>query len=102
MICGGISRYNADPRDTSRIPPGPQNYFNIVFSGATIQGFLVHHFREDYPVAQRRLGAWVRAGLIRNHEDIVEGFEQAPRALIRLFTGANRGKQILRVVPGGQ
>jgi hypothetical protein len=39
----------------------------------------------------------VRDGRIRNHEDIVEGFEQAPRALMRLFEGGNRGKQILRV-----
>ena len=25
MICGGISRYNADPRDPGQLPPGPQN-----------------------------------------------------------------------------
>jgi hypothetical protein len=97
VICGGISRYNADPRDASQIPPGPQNYFNVVFTHATLQGFLVHHYAEHYPVAQQRLAAWVREGRISNHEDIIDGFEQAPRALMRLFDGANRGKQILRI-----
>jgi NADPH-dependent curcumin reductase CurA len=97
VICGGISRYNADPRDASQIPAGPQNYFNVVFTNATLQGFLVHHYAEHYAIAEQRLAAWVRDGRIRNHEDIVEGFEQAPRALMRLFEGSNRGKQILRI-----
>jgi NADPH-dependent curcumin reductase CurA len=97
VICGGISRYNADPRDASQIPAGPQNYFNVVFTNATLQGFLVHHYAEHYAIAEQRLAAWVRDGRIRNHEDIVDGFEQAPRALMRLFAGGNRGKQILRI-----
>ncbi len=97
VICGGISRYNADPRDPSKLPAGPQNYFNIVFTNATMQGFLVHHYAEYYAAAQQRMTAWIREGRLRNYEDIVEGFEQAPRALMRLFEGANRGKQVLRV-----
>jgi NADPH-dependent curcumin reductase CurA len=97
VICGGISRYNADPRDASQIPPGPQNYFNVVFTNATLQGFLVHHYADHYAVAQQRLAAWIRDGRICNHEDVIEGFEQAPRALMRLFEGANRGKQVLRI-----
>jgi NADPH-dependent curcumin reductase CurA len=97
VICGGISRYNADPRDATRIPPGPQNYFNVVFTNATLQGFLVHHYADHYAVAQQRLADWVREGRIRNHEDVIDGFEQAPRALMRLFEGANRGKQVLRI-----
>ncbi|MFO1427307.1 MAG: zinc-binding dehydrogenase [Steroidobacteraceae bacterium] len=38
VICGGIARYNADPRDPQSLPPGPQNYFNVVFTQATIRG----------------------------------------------------------------
>ncbi len=102
VICGGISRYNADPRDAAAIPPGPQNYFNIVFTNATIQGFLVHHYAEHYATAQQRLTAWLRNGQLRNHEDVLDGFERAPQALMRLFSGANRGKQVLRVAAAGQ
>jgi NADPH-dependent curcumin reductase CurA len=97
VICGGISRYNADPRDPGQIPPGPQNYFNVVFTNATLQGFLVHHYADHFATAQQRLMAWVREGRIRNHDDVIEGFENAPRALMRLFEGANRGKQVLRI-----
>jgi NADPH-dependent curcumin reductase CurA len=101
VICGGISRYNADPRDAAGIPPGPQNYFNVVFTNSTIQGFLVHHYAQHYATAQQRLTAWLRSGQLRNHEDVLDGFEQAPQALMRLFSGANRGKQVLRVAAVG-
>lgn len=97
VICGGIARYNADPRDASQIPAGPQNYFNVVFNNATLQGFLVHHFAEHYAVANRRLAQWVREGRIIDHVDVLDGFEHAPLALMRLFDGANRGKQLVRI-----
>lgn len=97
VICGGISRYNADPRSPDQLPAGPQNYFNVVFTGATITGFLVHHFAEHYATADRRLAEWVAAGHLRQLEDVLDGFENAPRALIRIFEGANLGKQLLRL-----
>jgi len=97
VICGAISRYNADPRNPEQLPPGPQNYFNVVFTRSTIQGFLVQHFAQDYKTADRRLAQWLADGRVRQIEDILEGFENAPRALIRLFEGANIGKQLLRV-----
>jgi len=97
VICGGISRYNADPRDPSQMPPGPRNYFNVVFTGATIQGFLMPHYEREYPIAEARLLDWVKAGAIKYKEDVQEGFENAPRALMRLFDGGNFGKQLLKL-----
>jgi NADPH-dependent curcumin reductase CurA len=35
-------------------------------------------------------------------EDVLEGIEQVPRALIRLFEGHNAGKQIVRVDPAAR
>jgi hypothetical protein len=32
-----------------------------------------------------------------HQEDIQRGLENAPRTLLRLFTGANTGKQLLQV-----
>jgi NADPH-dependent curcumin reductase CurA len=95
VICGAISRYNEDPR--SAVQTGPQNYFNVVFTNATIQGFLVMHYQQHYPTAYRRLEAWVRDGRLRSFEDLAHGFEQAPRALMRIFGGANLGKQLLEL-----
>ena len=97
VICGGISRYNFDARNPEQMPPGPRNYFNVVFTGATIQGFLMNHFERDYPIAEARLLEWVRAGAIKYRDDVREGFEQAPAALMGLFDGGNFGKQLLKV-----
>jgi NADPH-dependent curcumin reductase CurA len=96
VICGGISRYNFDPR-SPEMPEGPRNYFNVVFTGATIQGFLMPEYERDYPEADARLTDWVRAGRILPRADVLEGFEQAPSALMRIFAGRNVGKQLLKV-----
>jgi NADPH-dependent curcumin reductase CurA len=96
VICGAISRYNFDPRSPD-MPEGPRNYFNVVFTGATIQGFLLPHHERDFGEADLRLAEWVRAGRIVPRSDVLDGFEQAPRALMRLFEGRNIGKQLVRV-----
>jgi NADPH-dependent curcumin reductase CurA len=97
VICGGIARYQADPRDIEQMLPGPRNYFNVVFTNATIQGFLVMHYEAHYATADARLAAWLREGRIRHREDLQQGFENAPRCLMRLFAGANFGKQLLQL-----
>jgi len=96
VICGGISRYNFDPR-SEEMPAGPRNYFNVVFTGATIQGFLMPQYERDFPEADARLADWVRTGRIKARADMLEGFENAPAALMRLFEGRNVGKQLLKV-----
>lgn len=96
VICGGISRYNFDPR-SAQMPEGPRNYFNVVFTGATIQGFLMPQYERDFPEADARLTDWLRSGRIVARPDVVEGFEHAPAALMRLFEGRNMGKQLLKV-----
>jgi hypothetical protein len=96
VICGGISRYNFDPR-SPEMPEGPRNYFNVVFTGATIQGFLMPHYERDFPEADSRLVGWLREGRIKARPDVLQGFESAPVALRRLFEGKNRGKQLLQL-----
>ncbi|HZZ37063.1 MAG TPA: NADP-dependent oxidoreductase [Caulobacteraceae bacterium] len=96
VINGAIARYNFDPR-SPEMPPGPRNYFNVVFTGATIQGFLMPHYERDYPLADARLTQWLRAGRIKARADVQQGFENAPATLMRLFEGRNLGKQLLHV-----
>ena len=96
VICGAISRYNFDPR-SKEMPEGPRNYFNVVFTGATIQGFLMMHHERDYTLADSRLAEWLRAGRIRAQADVQTGFENTPATLNRLFEGLNVGKQVLKV-----
>jgi NADPH-dependent curcumin reductase CurA len=92
VICGGISRY-----EKGTLPAGPENYFNLVFMRGTMAGFIVLDWLPEFPAIRKRLAEMVNAGKITYREDIQEGFENAPATLQRLFVGANRGKQMLRV-----
>ena len=92
VICGGISRYSEET-----LPPGPANYFNIVFRQAIIEGFLLSGYEKEYGVARRRITDWIRAGDIVYKEDMQRGFENIPSTLLRLFSGKNFGKQLLQL-----
>ncbi len=92
VICGGISRY-----ETGKLPKGPENYFNLVFRRARMQGFIVIDWINEFPEIRARLVRMIEAGQLTYREDIQEGFENAPATLQRLFVGANKGKQILKL-----
>ena len=44
------------------------------------------------------IAAWIAAGKLKSREDIVEGLEKFPEALLKLFSGENFGKLVLKVV----
>ena len=92
VVCGGISRY-----EVGKMPTGPENYFNLIFQRASMQGFIVLDYMSEYPWAQARMKAWIREGKVRYKEDIQHGLENAPRTLMRLFAGENFGKQLLKL-----
>ena len=92
VVCGGISRYQADS-----LPPGPANYMNLIFQRATMSGFLMTDYAAQAPAALARLEAWIRSGELRYREDVQEGFDNIPATLLRLFEGKNFGKQLLRL-----
>ena len=92
VICGGISRYNV----TGPLG-GPKNYFNLVFRNALMKGFVVSHYQRRFPAALAWLKEHLVNGELRHREDILEGFERTPEALLRLFRGENIGKQLVRI-----
>jgi NADPH-dependent curcumin reductase CurA len=92
VICGGISRYEQET-----LPAGPANYFNVVFRQAKMEGFLLSGYEREYPLAIDRMTKWIREGKIVYKEDMQEGFDNIPATLMRLFTGQNFGKQLLRL-----
>jgi NADPH-dependent curcumin reductase CurA len=100
VICGGISRYNFDPRDRAQMPEGPRNYFNLVHAHASMQGFVLHDFERYYGLAEERLSRWLGEQRIKEACEVFEGFERAPLALIGLFAGGNFGKQLVRLGGG--
>lgn len=92
VICGGISRYNHGQR-----PEGPENYFNLVFKRASMEGFIVLDYISEFPIAKTRITEWIRSGQVKYKEDVQHGFENIPKTLTRLFTGQNFGKQIIKL-----
>jgi NADPH-dependent curcumin reductase CurA len=90
VICGGISRYEVGQR-----PTGPANYFNLIFRRATMQGFIVIDWQNEFADIRKRMAGFVHDGRLVYQEDIQQGFENAPETFRRLFEGKNRGKQML-------
>lgn len=62
-----------------------------------MEGFIVMDFAHEDAAALRALQTWVASGQIKVIEDIVEGLENAPAALIGLLAGENKGKRMVRV-----
>jgi NADPH-dependent curcumin reductase CurA len=94
VLCGAISQYN-EAQGVASHPP--KNYFNLIFHRARMEGFLVFHFARRYPEAIADMSKWYAEGKLKNKLDVQSGLENAPKTIIRLFTGANVGKQLLKV-----
>jgi NADPH-dependent curcumin reductase CurA len=93
VLCGAISRYN----EAGMLGPGPKNYFSLIRRRSRMEGFLVFQFAQRYPEAIAELAKWYAEGKIKNQIDLAHGLENAPKTIIRLFTGANFGKQLLKL-----
>jgi NADPH-dependent curcumin reductase CurA len=92
VICGAISQYN-----NSGPMAGPRNYMSLLSNRATMKGMLVFDYVDRYPQARAEMAGWMAAGKLKSREDIVEGLETFPEALLRLFKGENLGKLMLKV-----
>lgn len=93
-ICGTISvNFNAPTP-----PMGPRVERALLVSRARIEGFVIMDHEHRIPEAIAELGPWVRDGRLRYREDVVDGLERAPEALLRVLRGENLGKQLVRLV----
>ncbi|MBU2552280.1 MAG: NADP-dependent oxidoreductase [Proteobacteria bacterium] len=93
VCCGAVSSYDgAPPESGPRGIPGL-----IVVKRLRLEGFIVfdHYDRRDQ--ADSDLSAWVDQGMIQVREDVIDGLENAPRALVGLLAGENVGKRMIRV-----
>ena len=91
--CGAVSAYDgAAPASGPRGVPGL-----IVVKRLTLQGFIVTDFFKERETALADLQTWVAAGRLKVEEDVIEGLENTPGALIGLLAGENRGKRMVKV-----
>ncbi|MFT4099921.1 MAG: NADP-dependent oxidoreductase [Burkholderiaceae bacterium] len=91
--CGAVSAYDGTPPTAG--PRGVPGL--IVTKRLTVRGFIVmdHYGERDQAIAQMR--QWVQSGQLKVREDIVDGLENAPAALVGLLAGENIGKRMVRV-----
>jgi NADPH-dependent curcumin reductase CurA len=92
-LCGMISEYNATAN------PGGPNLRPLLVHRAMMKGFIVSDHYDRFPAFLQECTPLVASGRLKYREDIVEGLEKAPSALIGLFEGRNFGKLIVRVSP---
>jgi hypothetical protein len=92
VICGAISQYN-----TTGAIQGPSNYLSLLVNRASMKGMVVFDYADRYAEAGKEMAGWMAAGLLKSREEIVEGLEGFPEALLKLFRGENHGKLLLQI-----
>jgi NADPH-dependent curcumin reductase CurA len=92
VICGAISQYNA----TAPVK-GPANYLSLLVNRARMEGMVVFDYADRYAEAIHELGGHLRSGRMKSREDVVQGLDSFPEALLELFDGRNFGKLVLEV-----
>jgi NADPH-dependent curcumin reductase CurA len=93
VSCGSIAEYLRPAHEPYHL----RNWHRIGAQRAKVQGFFIYDLAEHFPRAERQMAQWIADGRMQYLEDVLEGIEQMPRALMRLYEGHNLGKQIVRV-----
>ncbi|KAD3640792.1 hypothetical protein E3N88_30015 [Mikania micrantha] len=90
-VCGMISQYNLDQSE------GINNLMLMILKRIRMEGFLVLDYHHLYPKYFDMILPLIQEGKITYVEDIVEGLDNAPAALVGLFSGKNVGKQVVAI-----
>ena len=88
-VCGMISQYNLPQ------PDGITNLAHLIFKRIRMEGFVVGDFYHLYSKFLEFVLPRIKEGKIVYVEDIAEGLENGPAALVGLYRGHNLGKQIV-------
>ena len=92
IICGAISQYN-----NKEAVKGPSNYLSLLVNRARMEGFVVMDYADRYVSAGQEMAGWLAKGQLTSKEHIVEGLESFPESLMKLFSGENFGKLVLKL-----
>jgi len=92
IICGAISQYN----NTAPMQ-GPKNYLSLLVNRARMEGIVVFDYADRYHLAVAEMAGYLKDGRMKSKEDVVEGLANFPATLLKLFSGQNFGKLVLKV-----
>ncbi|CAH1441258.1 unnamed protein product [Lactuca virosa] len=90
-VCGMISQYNLNQEQ------GVRNLSSIIMKRLLVKGFIIFDNFDLYPNYLEMVIPLIKEEKICYIEDVANGLENAPAALIGLFLGKNVGKQVVFV-----
>ncbi|VAH57226.1 unnamed protein product [Triticum turgidum subsp. durum] len=95
-VCGLISQYNltAGEKDAD---VGVRNLTSLVSKRIKMQGFIEPDHKHLYPEYMAWVLPHIKEGRVVYVEDVADGLDAAPAALIGLYHGRNVGKQVVRL-----
>ena len=95
-VCGLIAQYSSTGpfEGPDRLPTVMRQ---VLAKSLTIRGFIQREFADQRPIFYREMAGWIESGQVKYREDVVEGLENAPQALIGLLEGRNFGKLLIKV-----
>jgi NADPH-dependent curcumin reductase len=91
VLCGSISEY------TREHPFKLSNYTRLRKTDSRMQGFFVYNHLPHWKRVMDDLAGWIRDGKIKPVQQMEQGFQNMPRALVNLYHGANVGVQCCSV-----
>jgi len=95
-VCGLIAWYNL-ARPPEGIDRVPQLMSTVLRWRIKMQGFIIFDHLQRMGEFYREMSGWLAEGRVHYREEIIDGLEQAPQALIGLLRGENLGKLVVRV-----
>ncbi|KAM4113626.1 hypothetical protein ACJW30_04G010200 [Castanea mollissima] len=90
-VCGMISQYNLEKLE------GVHNLVHMIYKRVHMKAFVFSDYYHLYPKFLDLVLPHIAEGKIVYLEDIAEGLESGPAALVGLFSGLNVGKQVVLV-----
>jgi len=91
VLCGSISEYTREKKF------GLKNYAKLRNSNATMHGYMVYNYLDQFDSANRQLAEWIASGQMTPLIDQLDGFDKMPEALIGVYDGTNIGTRCVKV-----
>src|SRR5580704_15616506 len=92
-VCGMISAYN----NFGAISEPVTTLSNMIYNRLTMKGFVFYEFEPMRAQFLADMKRWLKQGRLHYRTTVLPGIEQAPAALIGLFSGANTGKMLVQL-----
>jgi NADPH-dependent curcumin reductase CurA len=90
VLCGLISSYNEGERALG-------DFSILLMKRLTVRGFIILDYLPRFMEGGMQMIQWLMEGKLKHSETIVDGLENAPVVMNRLFDGDKLGKLLIKV-----